>query len=309
MNILSKIKYIIIFTSFSTLITLSGFSVEVDTTSQGAHTTLQGDHIMPMEEVYKFPKKTERKQFEQDNSEMFKSDILPLHTNSDGETDKDVSPTSIEYSQSMPLLPIIDQFMILNKSPDLDSYEDNGVTTKAISADDEYEKMDEENLQTPSLLTLYFHSSHTYEKYRLDDFIDKSIGEYIKLLIKKRLLTQEDRALYNYEFQIVCTPELPKNILTDLGISSLTRKTIITKNIAEQLDLHFCTLSFCFGEQTTLSSKYEQSKNKNSNLIDPAFSYSIHPYLHPITKKQWKGIRYNNLLKEKAEEEYWDQYD
>ena len=115
-------------------------------------------------------------------------------------------------------------------------------------------------IPAPLPLTIYFHSNHTNTIYQVDDFIGKPIGEYIKILVKNHTLEIKDRASYNYDFSISCNPELPKDVLTDLGIGSLTRKIVITESLSQQLSLHSCTLSFSFKEQTVLSTKCEQEK-------------------------------------------------
>ena len=154
-------------------------------------------------------------------------------------------------------------------------------------------------IPAPLPLTIYFHSNHTNTIYQVDDFIGKPIGEYIKKLTKDGRLVREDRALYYYDFSISCNPELPKDVLADLGIGSLTRKIVITESLSQQLSLHSCTLSFSFKEQTVLLTKQEQ--DRIHKLIDPAFLSSIHPMSPPAEKKFWQKTRHDNLLKENAE--------
>lgn len=153
----------------------------------------------------------------------------------------------------------------------------------------------------PLPLTIHFHSSHTNRVYQTDDFIGKPIDEYIKILVKNRRLEREDRARYNYDFSISCNPELPKDVLTDLGISALTRKIVITESLSKQLSSHSCTLSFSFKEQTVILTKQEQ--DRIHKLIDPAFLCSINPLSPLAEKKFWQKTRHDTLLKEKAEEQ------
>lgn len=109
------------------------------------------------------------------------------------------------------------------------------------------------NLDTFTDITITLRSTQTSTNYALQDIIGKNIHEYIKLLKKNNALQGEDRARYNYGGPISCTPELPQNVLSTLGIIAITGKTVITRDIAKQLSIHRCTLSFSFDSQLAIT--------------------------------------------------------
>ncbi len=188
---------------------------------------------------------------------VFSSDI----NNKEKEMDKNITPSSVALRVSPPESSIEEKKMQI---PEENYTVHTDQRTFSPSIETTIELASEES-QAPEIpeslpLTIRFHSSHTNTIYQIDDFIGKPIGEYIKILVKNCTLEIEDRRRYNYDFSISCNPELPENILTGLGISALTRKTVIAESLSQQLSFHSCTLSFSFKEQTVLSTKCEQEK-------------------------------------------------
>lgn len=124
-------------------------------------------------------------------------------------------------------------------------------------------------LSTSNILTITFRSNQTGSNYTLESEIGKKIHDYIKLLKIACILRDKDKSEYNYGGPVNCTPALPKNVLKILGIEAISGKTIITKDVAKQLNLYGCMLSFSFISQSSAYHAMGYSKTlRTSQEID-----------------------------------------
>ncbi|MES2607840.1 MAG: hypothetical protein V4544_03825 [Pseudomonadota bacterium] len=285
MYILSKIKHTLIFTILSTIINSFVFSGDYEFTEEkyedfkGKNCWVSKNNIMPdcvdlSEEMDNTsPKSIYFCQYTEIVSDGLPNIDLDKYDNGYHyeESKEHITPLSVALRKS-PYLPqtkiqesepISHDYQLLDisryKSVDLISIKerDPPLATSTIKSVDI--NLSTEELSISLVFTINLRSNHTKTVYKLRDAIGKPIKEYIRALKIKNILNEIDRQNYNFGSPVSYYLPLPQSILDSLGISTITENTIVTKDVAEQLNEYSCIFEFSFEKQTVLSSNHERA--------------------------------------------------